>query len=126
MGLFIYFFVVIMTAFGMATMILRKLSVWNTKTMKLVGKIHRVMAWVLIIVGIFAVGSGWMKWYSKYGPEEERHKKILGPILVVVMILIIVIMEVWFRQMRAEKDEFVKPTVSMTESEFEEKIKNGE
>lgn len=28
--------------------------------------------------------------------------------------------------MRAQKDEFIKPTDSMTEAEFEEKIKNGE
>jgi hypothetical protein len=34
-------------------------------------------------------------------------------------------MEILFRKMRAQKDEFVKPTVSMTEAEFEEKIKMG-
>ena len=45
---------------------------------------------------------------------------------MIIELLIIVIMEILFRKMRAQKDEFVKPTVSMTEAEFEEKIKNGE
>lgn len=81
---------------------------------------------MLIIASIPAIGSGWYKYYKKYAPEDEEYKKVLAPILVVTMVLILIIMEIWFRKMRAEKDEFVKPPVSMTESEFEEKIKNGE
>lgn len=51
---------------------------------------------------------------------------VLVPILASVEILIIVIIEIWYRKMMAEHVEFVKPTVIMTEAEFEQKVKNGE
>lgn len=69
-GTFIYAFCVIMILFGMATMNLRKLAVWNTKSVTVVSQIHRYMSWMLIIVSIPAIATGWYKYLKKYAPQE--------------------------------------------------------
>lgn len=67
-GFLITIFVIILTALGMAAMIFRKTSVWNSKTMKIVSKIHKVMSSVLIFASMTAIVSGWYKYSAKYSP----------------------------------------------------------
>jgi hypothetical protein len=64
-------FVNILTALGMTAMILRQTSVWNSKTMKIVSKIHKVMSSVLIFVSFGAISSGWYKYFIKYSRLDK-------------------------------------------------------
>lgn len=96
---------------------------WMTKKIYQAGKLHKVVGYGFIFVGIFTVAFGIREWIEKWGTKSMVYLAFLNLLVTIVFYTTV---ECCHRKKRFGKDPWITPEKTMTIKEFEEKVRNGE
>ena len=95
---------------------------WKTKTVLLMGAIHKYFAWFVIVATQFALFTGQQVYSELISPGNESLHNTLKGLNLGGFVTAILIMEVYHQWTLKQKIPFDKPDRTMTRAEFEENV----
>lgn len=109
---------------GIGALVLKKyMKPWSTSKALLIGKVHKYFAWIFILFMQVVVSTGihsyWMD--NKTGSPAPVYVCVESIYLIVLIVL-----EILHQKRLSEQTPFVRDMQGMTESEFNQRIKEGQ
>ena len=109
---------------GITAFLMKKfIRPWSTKRTLFIGKIHKIFAWILIIFMQIVVSTGIFKYW---GLDKKDFAIKVVAIIESVFCIMLIVLEILHQKRLSEQTPFVRDIQGMTESEFNQRIKEGQ